>query len=61
MLPTLFTVASSVSLLFSIADAAALPRAALTTRELTGYTYDGCYTEATFGRALSGNAYFDDL
>ena len=27
---------------------------------LSGYTYEGCYTEATNGRALTGGSYFDD-
>ncbi|KAL8894926.1 MAG: hypothetical protein Q9207_008363 [Kuettlingeria erythrocarpa] len=30
-------------------------------RQLADYTSKGCHTEATTGRALSGNAYFDNL
>ncbi|KAL8968048.1 MAG: hypothetical protein Q9197_005087 [Variospora fuerteventurae] len=29
-------------------------------RDLEDYTSKGCYTEATIGRALTGNAFFDD-
>ena len=28
---------------------------------VSGWNYDGCYTEATNSRALTGNAYFDDF
>ncbi|KAL8691510.1 MAG: hypothetical protein Q9218_003276 [Villophora microphyllina] len=28
---------------------------------ISGYNYQGCYTEATKGRALSGSAFFNDL
>ncbi|KAI4223684.1 MAG: hypothetical protein L6R36_005237 [Xanthoria steineri] len=33
----------------------------LDTRAVPDYTSKGCYTEATTGRALTGNAYFDSL
>ncbi|KAL8637618.1 MAG: hypothetical protein Q9228_005132 [Teloschistes exilis] len=29
--------------------------------QLVGYNYQGCYTEATSGRALSGSSFFNDL
>lgn len=28
---------------------------------ITDYTYEGCRTEATEGRALNGSAYYDDF
>ncbi|KAL8839544.1 MAG: hypothetical protein Q9176_004405 [Flavoplaca citrina] len=31
------------------------------TNTVAGYTAKGCYTEATKGRALTGNAYFDSM
>ncbi|CAL8584164.1 hypothetical protein XPA_009769 [Xanthoria parietina] len=37
------------------------PPRVLDTRAVPDYTSKGCYTEATKGRALTGNAYFDSL
>ncbi|KAI4231905.1 MAG: hypothetical protein LQ349_005310, partial [Xanthoria aureola] len=37
------------------------PPRILDTRAVPDYTSKGCYTEATKGRALTGNAYFDSL
>lgn len=43
---------SALSLTFSSQQAAVT---------MNGFTYEACYTEATKGRALSGNSYYDDL
>lgn len=69
MLSSLIAVAGSATILLSLSDAAVLPSSpvsslsyrGLATRDVAGYTFDGCYTEATNQRALTGNAYFDDL
>ncbi|KUJ09774.1 WSC-domain-containing protein [Mollisia scopiformis] len=62
MQPTVFTIANFVFL--SAIAANATPVLQLTPRSdvnITGYNYGGCYTEATNMRALTGDAYFDDL
>ncbi|KAL8777063.1 MAG: hypothetical protein Q9194_002771 [Teloschistes cf. exilis] len=58
---TLVSVASSL-LLLPFTQGRSLPR--LIPRGdagLPGYNYQGCYTEATSGRALSGSSFFNDL
>lgn len=54
-------VAVAASVLFCLAESAVLPSRELLRRDVAGYTYGGCYTEATNQRAFTGNAYFDDL
>lgn len=70
MIPTLVQVAGGATILFSLANAAVLRASppylaarALVNRvpEPATYTYDGCFTEATGIRALTGNAYYNDL
>ncbi|KAI4099122.1 MAG: hypothetical protein L6R37_006115 [Teloschistes peruensis] len=58
---TLVSVASSL-LLLPLTQGRSLPR--LIPRGdagVPGYNYQGCYTEATSGRALSGSSFFNDL
>lgn len=61
MLRTLIATAAGCVFLSSTVQAS--PLQAVSKRAATalkGYTNQGCYTEATNGRALTGNAYFSD-
>jgi hypothetical protein len=61
MFSSLVRVAVAATAVLSVTEAAALPsRSVLAPRQVQGYTYDACYTEATGIRALSANSYYDD-
>jgi hypothetical protein len=61
MFSQLLKVVVPTTLLLSLAESAVLPSRELSRRDVAGYTYGGCFTEATNQRAFTGNAYFDDL
>ncbi|KAL8754956.1 MAG: hypothetical protein Q9184_004950 [Pyrenodesmia sp. 2 TL-2023] len=64
--PAFIGTLSLFSLIFTFTHASPVqprdrPARGLHPRQAADYTSNGCYTEATRGRALSGNAYFDNL
>lgn len=61
MFSSIIRIAGTATVFSSLVESAALPARNTSKRDIAGYTYDGCFTEANDQRAFTGNTYFDDL